>query len=127
MAKKVQKMPQAPDQLALQKQRAPQTQQQQQEAIRVKAAYTAHKNLNTQLPASQSSVSLVQMQTLSGRSLGSLGEYNSGLEQRRYMRGKPCATNLGLSLATTCTRGGAEPGIAHNYWPPDVLGESCPA
>ena len=48
----------------------------------MQAAYSAHMDLNQQLAVSQSkdiasaSINLVPMQTLSGKSLGSLGEYS---------------------------------------------------
>ena len=75
MAKPVPKAPLASGQLALQKSLVTQSQQ-QQEAIRAKAAYSAHKNLNAQLIASSNTAGFVPMKTLSGRSLGSLGKYS---------------------------------------------------
>ena len=72
MAKPAPKAPPASGQLALQKP----TTKQQLEAMRVKAAYTAHHKLNAQLSASSNIAGFVPMKTLSGRSLGDLGKYS---------------------------------------------------
>ena len=46
------------------------------EALRAKAAYSAHEKLNKQLVATSNAAGFVPMRTVSGRSLGSLVEYN---------------------------------------------------
>ena len=79
--KKVQHAAPASSQLQLQKQQAELTPQ-GLKTQRVQAAQSAHADLNKQLAASQSrdiasaSANLVPMRTLSGKSLGSLGEYS---------------------------------------------------
>ena len=71
----------ASSQLQLQKQQA-ELMPQQLKALRVQAAHSAHMDLNQQLAVSQSkdivsaSTNLVLVRTLSGKSLGSLGEYS---------------------------------------------------